>query len=96
MKKLYTVRDIKAAFGCEPGVPAILDLPNDEVAIRLVKGSLAPGQKPNALNTFPEDKELWCVGEFDDQTGIITPCKPRQVVRCVDYMTSEVSDGKSN
>lgn len=86
MKKLYTIRDVKAQYGCENGIPAILDMPNDEFAVRLVKGSVAPGQKPNALNTFPEDKELWCIGEFDDRTGCITPCAPYLVARAIDYI----------
>lgn len=91
MKKLYTIRDVKAGYGCEPGVPAILDLPNDEIAIRLLKGSVMAGQKPNALNTFPEDKELWCVGEFDERTGRIVSCDPYLVGRAIDYLQREVS-----
>jgi len=96
MKKLYTIRDVKAGYGIEPGVPSILDMPNDEFAIRLLKGSVAPGQKANALNTFPEDKELWCVGEFDERTGKITSCDPYLVGRAIDYYKSEVIDDKSN
>lgn len=79
MKKLYTVRDRLTGFGVTPGVPAVLDLPNDEVALRLLKGSCETGQKPNALNTNAEDKALWCIGEFDDRSGKITPCEPYQV-----------------
>lgn len=95
MKKLYTIRDVKAQFGSEPGIPAVLDMPNDDFAIRLVKGSMAPGQKPNALNTFPEDKELWCIGEFDDRTGSITPIKPYLVARAIDYLIHEVDKDDS-
>ena len=72
MKKLYTIRDVKAGYGVTLGVPAILDMPNDEYARRVLKGSCAKGQKANALNTYPEDKELWCIGEFDDLTGRIS------------------------
>lgn len=90
MKKLYTIRDVKAAYGCENGVPAILDMPNDEFALRVVKGSCAPGQKANALNTYPEDKELWCVGEFDELTGKIKPVDPYLVARAIDYIIKEV------
>ena len=97
MKKLYVIRDIKAGFGVTPGVPAILDMPNDEFAIRVVKGSCAKGQKPNALNVYPEDKELWCVGEFDDLTGVITPCVPRMVCRAIDFISElEVEESEAN
>ena len=85
MKKLYTVRDVKGCYGCENGVPALLDMPNDEFALRMVKVSVMKGQKPNALNTFPEDKELWCVGEFDEKTGIVIPCNPYLLARAIDY-----------
>lgn len=90
MKKLYTIRDVKAAFGCESGVPAIIDCANDEVMLRIVKASLVAGQKPNALNVYPEDKEVWCVGEFDERTGKIKPCMPYLVARAIDYLTKEV------
>ena len=105
MKKLYTVRDVKAGYGVTLGVPAILDMPNDEYARRVLKGSCAKGQKPNALNLYPEDKELWCIGEFDDLTGRITPCEPYMVGRAIDYIgeievsedgiseSSEISEG---
>lgn len=92
MKKLYTIRDCKAGYGVENGVPAILDLVNDEVANRLVQGSCAPGQKPNALNTFAEDKELWCIGEFDERNGKIKPCEPYLVARAIDYIQREKTD----
>jgi len=94
MKKLYTIRDVKAGYGVTQGVPAIIDLPNDQVAIRVLKGSVAKGQKPNALNIYPEDKELWCVGEFDDLTGRIKPCL---VGRSIDYLDSvEVETDESD
>ena len=79
MKKLYTVRDVLAGFGVQAGVPAILDLPNDQVAIRVLKGSVVAGAQPNIFNTNAEDKELWCIGEFDEQTGKIKSCEPYQL-----------------
>lgn len=95
MKKLYTIRDVKAGYGCEPGVVAVLDCPNDDVMLRIIKGSCAKGQKPNALNTYPEDKEIWCIGEFDEKTGRITVCDPYLVARCIDYIERGVDDVES-
>ena len=97
MKKLYTIRDVKAGYGVTLGVPAILDMPNDEYARRVLKGSCAKGQKANALNTYPEDKELWCIGEFDDLTGRISPVEPYMVGRAIDFISElEVEVDESN
>ena len=87
MRKLYTIRDVKIGYGVQElgGVPAVIDIANDETALRVLKGSCAKDQKPNALNTNPEDKELWCVGEFDQKTGKITPCDPYLVGRAIDF-----------
>lgn len=86
MKKLYTIRDVLADYGASgTGVPAVLDMPNDEYAIRVVKGSLTKDARPNVLNTNPEDKELWCIGEFDEKTGRIKPCDPYLVAKAIDY-----------
>lgn len=96
--KLYTIRDVLAGYGVQPGVPAILNLPNDELMIRVIKGSVQEGCQPNALNTNIEDKEVWCIGEFDDKTGRITPCDPYLVARCVDLVEKglKVDDTKAN
>ena len=39
MRKLYTVRDVLIGYGCCRGVPALLDLANDQEALRVLKGS---------------------------------------------------------
>lgn len=70
-QKLYAIKDTLVGFGGIGDAPDILNLPNDEVAIRVVKGSCSKGMKPNALNINAEYKELWCVGEFDRTTGTI-------------------------
>ena len=88
--KLYTIRDVLCGFGkTGPGNPVIFNLDNDQLVIRVVKGSVARGQSPNALNTNPEDKEVWCVGEFDTETGKITACEPRLVCRVIDYVEGD-------
>ena len=87
MRKLYTVRDVLADYGClGQGIPAVLDMPNDEYALRVLKGSCVKGASANVFNTNPEDKELWCVGEFDEKTGRIKPCDPYLVGKAIDYI----------
>lgn len=94
MKKLYTVRDVKSCFGSQrPEVPSLLDMPNDDYALRVLKGCCAFGMEANVFNTYPEDKELWCIGEFDEVTGCITPCQPYLVGRAIDYIQRGADDG---
>lgn len=95
MRKLYVIRDVLAGYGLSS--PSIIDMPTDEYAKRVLKGSVAKGQKPNLLNTNPEDKELWCVGEFDELTGRIKSCDPYLVGRAIDYVNKEdVSDANQS
>lgn len=87
--KLYTIRDTKHGFGVAQGLPPILGWPNDDYAKRVLKSSVMRGAKPNELNVFPEDKEIWCIGEFSQDTGVIKPCAPYLVGKAIDYYEGE-------
>lgn len=75
MKKVYSVKDTKGAFMD----PMLAD--NDALAVRAIK-TVVNNQKGSLLATYPEDFELWYVGDFDEITGIITSGELRCVVRC--------------
>lgn len=94
-KKIYVVRDVLVGYACIAGAEVLLILNNDEVALRVVRGSMAEGAQANALNVNPEDKELWCVGEFNQDTGKIISCRPRLVAKAIDYLKKgeDVPDG---
>lgn len=62
---LYSVKDIKISMMTP------FSEHSDNTAIRLFTNS-KKAETPNAVNTNPEDKELWKIGTFDDQTGKIT------------------------
>ena len=62
---LYAVKDVLVGFS-EPFCAQ-----NDAVARRMFIGS-AQAQTPNLVNTFPENKELWKIAEYDDQTGTMS------------------------
>lgn len=62
--KIYAIKDVKIGF-YNP-----FYLQNDAVAIREFTNGRNDSQK-NAINTNPEDKELWSLGEFDERTGEI-------------------------
>jgi len=80
MPKLYALKDVKIGFmnpwPCQ----------NDPVAIReFTRG--ANDTQPNSINTDIEDKELWGLGEYNDETGVITPnvrfiCRATEVKQC--------------
>lgn len=78
MLKIYSIKDTKAGF-MNP-----FYLQNDEVAIRSIKKAANDTTKVNAVNEFPEDKELWYLGTFDEDTGAITGEKPKFLIKAVD------------
>lgn len=65
MLKIFSIKDTKVGF-MNP-----FYLQNNAVAIREFSNG-ANATQPNAINTNPEDKELWCLGTFDETTGAIT------------------------
>lgn len=73
MLKLYSIKDTKGSF-YEPLVAQ-----NDALAVRNVRGIVNSGK--GLLAQYPEDFELWYIGEFDEVTGIIKPDELKCVVR---------------
>jgi len=67
--KLYTIRDGSAEFFLPP-----FCAPNANVAQRMFIGSLG-----DSFN-FRADFLLYCIGEFDDQTGLLKPSDPTMVL----------------
>lgn len=65
MKKVYSIKDTKGAFS-EPFVSI-----NDATASRDVR-TLVNVQKGSQYALYPEDFELWYIGEFDEVTGLIS------------------------
>lgn len=77
MLNIYCIKDTKA------GYMSPFYLQNDEIAIRSFKKA-ANDVQPNAVNDFPEDKELWFLGTFDERTGKIEGCEPSFLIRAID------------
>lgn len=76
---LYTVKDTKVG-----SVGAVLKFRNDALAIRCFGDAVS--QKDSIYNTHPADFALVCIGEIDEETGIIQPLLvPRLVVSACDY-----------
>lgn len=74
--KLYSVKDVKAASYFRP-FPSV----NDQVAIRDLKTLVNTNESEVAK--YPEDYELWFLGEFDEKTGVITS-DLKFLVNCAD------------
>lgn len=74
--KLYSVKDVKGAFA------APFTALNDSIAARNIK-SFITTQKGHEWSMYPEDFELWYLGEFDEVTGIIAPKSMTCVCRLV-------------
>lgn len=61
---VYAIKDTKIGF-MNPWLSH-----NDQTAIRTYK-TAQEEIEPNSINTNPEDKELWKLGTFNDNTGHI-------------------------
>ena len=62
--KLYALKDVKSGF------MSIMLFKNDELAKRAYQNMLKDTQ-PNLVTMNPEDFELWCLGDYDQDSGII-------------------------
>lgn len=74
MKNLYSIKDTKGGFYPPQ------DAENDALAVRGLRSMVNSGK--GLIAQYPEDFELWYVGEFDEVTGIIKPGELRCVIRC--------------
>lgn len=70
--KLYSMHDRKMNVYLTP-----FPSRGDVDAVRNVKtSSLHPEMKNTPVGEHPEDFDLVCIGEFDDETGAISSCIP--------------------
>lgn len=76
MKPMYCVRDLKIGF-----LPPFTDV-NDEAATRGFQYAM---NKPDTLEfTNIDDYQLFKVGEYDTETGIIKPITPEFVCNAME------------
>lgn len=86
IKNLYVIRDKLTGYMN----PAPDD--NDLVAMRAVKHAMQ-ADIWNNLNAKPTDFTLNHIGEYDTETGVITPCPVRVVCEVSDLVEKEVKKG---
>lgn len=69
---IYGTKDVKIGFNS----PFLQH--NDSVAIRTFEAAV--NDERGAYYQYPQDLELWKLGEFDEVTGIITGIKPEYII----------------
>lgn len=63
--KIYVLKDLKSDY-----LNSLMVMANDDLAKRAYHNTLMDKQ-PNMVNMNPQDFELYCLGEYDVQSGII-------------------------
>lgn len=78
---VYSILDRKAgAYG------ELLFFTNDAIAHRAIAEVMT---QPSNYTKYPEDFDMYHVGFFDNETGIIRPCEVRFVSRFADFAAKE-------
>lgn len=62
---------------------------NDELCKRNIKTALVAGALDKQILTYPEDFELYCLGEFNNETGKIVPVEPAFVIGIRDLLPAD-------
>ena len=75
--QVFAVRDSKAEAYALP-----FFLPRMEVALRSFRDAMKDPK--HEMSRHPEDYSLWCLGEFDDNTGAMLAVEPVLVARADD------------
>jgi hypothetical protein len=82
--KMYAVRDHKTAQFANP-----MFVVTDGHAIRSFADAVNQDDKENLLHRHPADFALFTLGDYDTETGIITPTQPTQLVTAEQVKTAK-------
>ena len=85
IKSIYSVRDVKSGYG------PLMMFDNDAIAMRAF--SMSVNDNDSLMCHAPGDFNLYCVGNFDDDSGVVAYRQddPRYVCAAVDVKESEKS-----
>nr|WAE43599.1 MAG: nonstructural protein [Microviridae sp.] len=73
--RLYAVRDLKVGGFNNP-----YSFINDAVAVRSFESLVNEQSSASMIAKYPGDYDLFCIAEFDQDSGIIVPIGPIHVV----------------
>lgn len=85
--KLFTVLDTKADHFAPPTSSHSVAAFTRDVGMALRN----PPQQPSAFHENPQDFKLFCIGEFDTSTGVITPYETIQYLGIASEFASPVA-----
>lgn len=81
--KMFSVRDAKAEIYNAPFYKRSIG-----EAERDFKTALTDDKNPNAK--YPEDFDLFLIGEYDDSTGLVTPLQtPQHIAKAIDLINRQ-------
>ncbi len=78
IKGVYSIRDSKVGYL----LPTADN--NDSVAVR--NFAAACKHPDSLLQTNPQDFDLYCIGQFDDDSGELIPCTPKFIAHATDFV----------
>ena len=84
--KIYCVKDVLASSIC-----LVFSAKDDNLAKRTIEGYIC-APVPNSVNTFVDDKQLYLIGEMDDNTMQVTSCVPSFVCNIFEVRDHVLSD----
>lgn len=86
---LYSIYDEKACAYANP-----FQMENDLTAIRAARGTMQ--DKNTMIYQHANDYTMYCIGTFNDATGILEPEKPLRFVIKMDTLKEAKEDGSTN
>lgn len=73
--KMYCVRDVKVGGFNNP-----FCFVNDAVAVRSFEALVNEPSQESMISKYPGDYDLYCVGIFDQDTGLMSSMQPEHVI----------------
>lgn len=80
----FSIRDVKSGFSCP------FTASNEAVAKRQFSGCV--NSVGNVIHDYPEDFQLWDVGEFDTESGNLLPSPPMFIVDAYSLVSKEIEE----
>lgn len=77
----FSVYDVKSKIYAAP-----MFCENEDIAIRNCVAAMGPG---SLLTLFPQDFELYYIGDYDQSTGEFFPTSPKYIGRMSDFKVGD-------
>lgn len=81
-KKLFAIKDLKAQYYLK-----LIEADHEAVVVRSIQQDVQNEKSP--LRQFPQDFELFKLGEFNTETGELIPIQPEHVLNVISLLPKE-------